>query len=109
MNFGEFTDGKAQQPLPPSLASHEAALNRFGVLCHELCIKLLRLFALGLKVCYSVRLLDVPLPDQTQVDPNEGGKDWFASRHDPSQGSSGSVLRLRKNPSPSVSKSLDVR
>lgn len=50
MNFGEFTNGKAQQPLPPSLASHEAELNHFGVLCHKLCIKLLRLFALGLKV-----------------------------------------------------------
>lgn len=50
MNFGEFTDGKAQQPLPPSLASHEAELYHFGVLCHELCIKLLRLFALGLRV-----------------------------------------------------------
>ena len=57
MNFGEFTNGKAQQPLPTSLALHEAELNHFGVLCHELCIKLLRLFAHGLRVWECVRLL----------------------------------------------------
>lgn len=97
MNFGEFTNGKAQQPLPPSLASHEAELNHFGILCHELCIKLLRLFALGLK-----------------IDPNEGGKKWFSSRHDPSQGSSGSVLRLLHYPAVETDKSnldttIDIR
>ncbi|CAD6594320.1 MAG: hypothetical protein ASARMPRED_009144 [Alectoria sarmentosa] len=81
MNFGEFSDGNAQQPLPPSLASNEAELNHFRVLCHELCIRLLRLFAFGLK-----------------IDPNEGGKYWFSSRHDPSQGSSGSILRLLHYP-----------
>lgn len=94
MNFGEFSNGKAQQPLPSSLASHEAELNHFGVLCHELCINLLRLLAVGLKVCDRVRLLDFRLPDLTQVDLSEGGKDWFSSRHDPSQGPSGSILRL---------------
>lgn len=99
MNFGEFANGKAQQLLPPSLASHEAELNRFGRLCHELCVKLLRLLALGLQVRDCVRLLGFPMPDQTQIDPNEGGKDWFASRHDPSKGASGSVLRLRKHAS----------
>ena len=57
MNFGEFANGKAQQPLPPSLAPHEAELNHFEVLCHELCIKLLRLFAHGLKVCDCMCLL----------------------------------------------------
>ena len=102
MNFGEFASGKAQQLLPPCLASHEAELNHFGVLCHELCVKLLRLFALGLQVCHCVRLLGFPMPDQTQIDPNSGGKDWFSSRHDPSQGSSGSVLRLRKHASQSI-------
>ena len=29
-----------------------------------------------------------------QIDPESGGKDWFAARHDPSEGPSGSVLRL---------------
>ena len=97
-NLGEFADGKAQQPLPPSLALHEAELNQFGVLCHGLCIKLLRLFALGLRVWYCVRDLGFLLPDRIQIDSNAGGKDWFSSRHNPSQGSSGSVLRLRRHP-----------
>ena len=94
MNFGEFANGKAQQPLPPSLAPNEAELNSFGVLCHELCIKLLRFLAVGLKVSDRVRLLHFQMPDYTQVDVNKGGEDWFSSRHDPSHGSSGSILRL---------------
>ncbi|KAL9138389.1 MAG: hypothetical protein Q9175_000372 [Cornicularia normoerica] len=97
MNFGEFSNGKAQQPLPSSLASHEAELNHFGVLCHELCINLLRLLAVGLK-----------------VDLSEGGKDWFSSRHDPSQGPSGSILRLLHYPAIEMDKSdldtsVDIR
>ena len=50
MNFGEFRDGRAPQLLPPSLAPHEAFLGHFQSLCHDLCIKLLRLLALGLHV-----------------------------------------------------------
>ncbi len=50
LNFGEFVDGKAQQPLPKSLAAHEKELSCFADLCHSLCIKILRLFALGLEV-----------------------------------------------------------
>lgn len=53
MNFGEFSNQKAQQLLPPSLVSHEADLNHFQILCHELSIKLLRLLALGLKAGIS--------------------------------------------------------
>lgn len=49
-NFGEFVDGRAQQPMPKSLAPNEADLSRFADLCHGLCIKLLKLFALGLNV-----------------------------------------------------------
>ena len=94
MNFGEFANGKAQQPLPPSLAGNEAELNSFGVLCHELCIKLLRFLAVGLKVSDRVRHLYLQIPDYTQVDVKKGGDDWFSSRHDPSQGTSGSILRL---------------
>ncbi|CAF9934478.1 MAG: hypothetical protein ALECFALPRED_005958 [Alectoria fallacina] len=97
MNFGEFSDGNAQQPLPPSLASNEAELYHFRVLCHELCIRLLHLFALGLK-----------------IDPSEGGKYWFSSRHDPSQGSSGSVLRFLHYPAVKIDESdldttVDIR
>ena len=54
MNFGEFKDGKAPQALTPTLAPHEAELYHFQVRCHELCLKILRLLALGLKVCISI-------------------------------------------------------
>ena len=50
MNFGEFANGKAQQPLPPTLAPHEADLCRFESLCHEICIKFLRLLSIALEV-----------------------------------------------------------
>ena len=29
-----------------------------------------------------------------QIEKNSGGEDWFSSRHDPSKGLSGSILRL---------------
>ncbi|KAI9850062.1 MAG: hypothetical protein M1838_006142 [Thelocarpon superellum] len=76
-NVGEFRQGKAQQPLPKSLVPHEADLSHFLDLCHELCLKILRLFALGLK-----------------IDPRHGGKEWFSSKLDPSLGPSASILRL---------------
>lgn len=50
MNFGEFKDGKAQQPLPPSFAAHEAELGRFMELCNRTCARVLELLALGLGV-----------------------------------------------------------
>ena len=49
-NLAEFIDGQAQQSMPKSLAPNEADLSRFADLCHGLCIKLLKLFALGLNV-----------------------------------------------------------
>lgn len=36
--------------MPKALALNEADLSRFADLCHALCIKLLKLFALGLDV-----------------------------------------------------------
>lgn len=50
INFGEFVDGKAQQPLAKSLVAHESELSGFADRCHDLCIRLLQLFAIGLKV-----------------------------------------------------------
>ncbi|KAI9045168.1 putative oxidoreductase, 2OG-Fe(II) oxygenase family [Aspergillus affinis] len=76
-NFGEFKNGKAQQPLPPSLASHESEINHFTDLCHKTCDRILKLLALGLQI-----------PD-----------DFFTTRHDPSQGSTGSILRYLYYPS----------
>ena len=49
-NFGDFLAYKAQQPLPKSLAAHEAELNDFVDRCRKLCAKILELFAIGLKV-----------------------------------------------------------
>ncbi|KAI9796097.1 MAG: hypothetical protein M1833_006519 [Piccolia ochrophora] len=76
-NFGEFENGKAQQPLSSVLTEHEAELDHFFGRCQKLCAKILRLFALGL-----------------EIDHQGGGEDWFSSKHDPAKGPSGSVLRL---------------
>jgi len=82
MNFGEFVNGKAQQPLPPALVDHEAELNSFQDYCYHLCLKILTLFAIGL-----------------DVDPAQGGRDWFASRHSRLVGPSGCTLRVLHYPS----------
>lgn len=50
MNFGEFVDGKAQQPLPPALVDHEPQIHEFETYCRNLMLKILELFAIGLKV-----------------------------------------------------------
>ncbi|TGO31924.1 hypothetical protein BHYA_0380g00040 [Botrytis hyacinthi] len=79
-NLGDFVDGKADQPLPPSLSPHEPELNQFQLYCHKLCLKLLTLFAIGL-----------------EIDPAAGGSDWFSSRHH--GGTTGCILRLLYYPS----------
>ncbi|PWW79580.1 Clavaminate synthase-like protein [Tuber magnatum] len=95
-NFGEFKDGKAQQPLPPALQDHESELNEFSDYCYNLCLKLLRLFGMAFK-----------------IDEAEGGKEWFTSRHSRSEGPSGSILRLLFYPSlsayPEFDPKLDTR
>lgn len=50
MNFGEFRDGKAQQPIPSSLVPHERELCHFAELCNKTCSRILKLMALGLEV-----------------------------------------------------------
>ncbi|TGO73711.1 hypothetical protein BELL_0338g00100 [Botrytis elliptica] len=76
----DFVNGKAEQPLPPSLSPHESELNEFQLYCHKLCLKLLTLFAIGL-----------------EIDPAAGGSDWFSSRHH--GGTTGCILRLLYYPS----------
>lgn len=49
-NFGTFNNGKANQPLPSGIESHEAELASFQEACHNLCRKLLLLFGIGLEV-----------------------------------------------------------
>lgn len=48
------------------------------------------------------------------MNPVEGGVDWFSSRHDPTKGSSGSVLRLLQYPAVAMvgsdlDKAVDIR
>ncbi|KAL0639567.1 hypothetical protein Q9L58_001393 [Maublancomyces gigas] len=91
-NLGEFKDGKAQQPLPASFADNETELNEFQDLCHDLCLKLLRLFAIALN-----------------IDPAEGGAEWFTPRH---CSPSGTTLRFLYYPTVAVgeySPVLDIR
>lgn len=88
-NLTQFRDGKAQQPLPPALVPHERELSAFSDYCHNLCLKILRLFAIGL-----------------QVEEKDGGEEWLTSRHDPKQ-PSGFTLRLLHYPS--IPESVDYQ
>ncbi len=59
--MGDFVGGKAQQPLPPLLAENEDVLSQFSDTCHQLCMKILQLFAVGLQVSFSSSLPSCPL------------------------------------------------
>jgi hypothetical protein len=48
--MGEFLNGKAQQRVPKSLAPYEDELNDIAERCHDMCVNLLKLLAVGLKV-----------------------------------------------------------
>ncbi|KAJ4268291.1 hypothetical protein NW762_002354 [Fusarium torreyae] len=76
-NFGEFADGKAQQPLPSDLVSDEPQISAFADSCHHLCQKLLYLLGLGL-----------------------GVDDFFSSAHNTTKGASSSILRFLRYPPP---------
>ncbi|CAI4213927.1 unnamed protein product [Parascedosporium putredinis] len=77
-NFGEFQNGKAQQPLPSTLIPHEAELGRFAGSCHALARRILHLLGVGL-----------------EVDP----PDFFPSAHQSEKGPSGTTLRFLHYPS----------
>ncbi|EGU81858.1 hypothetical protein FOXB_07653 [Fusarium oxysporum f. sp. conglutinans Fo5176] len=76
-NFGEFADGKAQQPLPSDLVSDEPQISALANSCHDLCQKLLYLLGLGL-----------------------GVDDFFSSAHNTEKGASSSILRFLRYPPP---------
>ncbi|KAL4866336.1 hypothetical protein BDV12DRAFT_173055 [Aspergillus spectabilis] len=92
-NFGEFNSGKAQQPLPAALASYETEIGNFENLCTKTCNRILKLLALGLKI----------------------SPDFFTTRHDPTKGSTGCILRYLYYPSisaPAIAEydhTIDVR
>ncbi|KAI8631787.1 oxidoreductase [Xylariaceae sp. FL1651] len=79
MTFNEFPGGKPGQKIPAALdnTDDKAALIDFHAKFRSVCIKILELFAIGLEI-----------PEE------EGGKNWFATRHDPAKGTSGSNLRF---------------
>ena len=65
LNFGDFKDGKAQQPLPPSLTQHESEISGFANLCNKTCNRILNLLALGLEVHPNTK------PNQHQPQPQQ--------------------------------------
>ncbi|KAI9149317.1 hypothetical protein HJFPF1_11369 [Paramyrothecium foliicola] len=74
-NFGEFVDGKAQQPLPSTIIDDESQACAFSESCHRLCQKILYLLGLGL-----------------------GVGDFFSSAHTTAKGASSSILRFLRYP-----------
>ncbi|KAK8232018.1 oxidoreductase [Phyllosticta capitalensis] len=91
-NVGEYTNGKASQPLPAPFRSHEAQLGRFFDQCHALCNSILQLLAAAL-----------------EIPSDEGGESWFAERHDRNKGPSGSILRLLYYPALPPIETTDIR
>ena len=49
-NFGEFVEGKAQQPVPAALAPHEDEVSRIFEQCRALAVRILYLLGVGLEV-----------------------------------------------------------
>lgn len=76
-NIGEIRNGNIEQPLPPPLSTNSQDLSSFALQCHNLCNRVMQLFAVGLGI----------------------SEDWFTDRHDQSKGPSGSTLRLLYYPS----------
>ncbi|KAG7288928.1 hypothetical protein NEMBOFW57_005288 [Staphylotrichum longicolle] len=76
-NFGEFIDGKAQQPIPPTVAADEAQTSAFRDLCYNLSLKLNTLLGIGL-----------------EVDPPS----FFTAAHLRERGPSGTILRFLRYP-----------
>ncbi|KAK0720398.1 hypothetical protein B0H67DRAFT_186436 [Lasiosphaeris hirsuta] len=90
-NFGEFINGKAQQPIPETIAEHESQISAFRDLCYDMCLKINTLLGIGLK-----------------IDPPS----FFTSAHLRSEGPSGTILRLLYYPpltSTTASAAEDVR
>ncbi|KAK3308749.1 uncharacterized protein B0T15DRAFT_525153 [Chaetomium strumarium] len=76
-NFGEFIDGKAQQPIPPTIAADEPQISAFRDLCYNLSLKLNTLLGIGLEVTPP---------------------DFFTSAHLRARGPSGTILRFLRYP-----------
>lgn len=77
-NFGQFdlTTKLPNQPIPEYFEKNLKQLQDLEKKCRNLCDKLLKLIAMGLR-----------------VDPEQGGSEWFASRHTTDE-PTGSILRF---------------
>ena len=64
-NLAEFSDGKPQQLIPASLASHENELYEFHKHCNNMVMKILGLFAIALQVRVPLFSLHFPTPQLT--------------------------------------------
>ncbi|KAK4122260.1 Clavaminate synthase-like protein [Parathielavia appendiculata] len=76
-NFGDFADGKAQQPIPPTIVADEPQISAFRDLCYNLSLKLNTLLGIGLEVTPP---------------------DFFTTAHLRSRGPSGTILRFLRYP-----------
>jgi len=72
-NFGEFVNGKAQQPIPSAISAHEAQIAAFFDACYEVSLELNELLGIGLGV---------------------NPPDFFKSAHLRAAGPSGTTLRF---------------
>ena len=70
--MGEPINGHLDQQLPILFQQHLDTLLAFQSACHDLCRRILELFAVALGI----------------------ERNWFSSRHDPGKGPSGTVFRL---------------
>lgn len=50
-NFGQFVDGKPQQPIPSSIVPYEAQIEAFQDYCYQMTLKINTLLGIGLDVC----------------------------------------------------------
>lgn len=87
-NFGEFKDGKPQQPIPKPLEANEAEVGEFFDLCYRLCLKLNDLLGIGLEV---------------------NPPDFFTAAHRKEAGPSGNTLRMLYYPPRQAGDQEDIR
>ncbi|KAK0635176.1 hypothetical protein B0T17DRAFT_482301 [Bombardia bombarda] len=90
-NFGEFKDGKPQQPIPPTIEPDLDQIRAFSDLCYDMCLKINTLLGIGLEI---------------------NPPSFFTTAHLRENGASGTILRLLHYPpltSISTAESSDVR
>ena len=85
--MGEPINGEPQQPMPKPLQPYIKTILDFQNSCHQLCQRILEHFAVALDI----------------------DRDWFTSRHDQSQGPTGTVFRLLYYPKVEGIDDIDIR